>query len=271
MYFYTLGERYRDYVPHAWCFAYFCLTDYLPTIFHTASVWLTVALAAHRYVYVCHPGLAKRLCTMTNVLRLIAIIYFVAVVSQLWRFFEYQYIPVDVLSEPGLQGEMTIAENGEFGDVGEADGGGEQGEVSQLVVNFTTSSTIVDDPACYYVLSPGVSRHESVLFNTYYWFRVVCVHIVPCTSLVVLNSALVGAIRTAQHCRSELLHRRSHRARTTSDGGGTRLLNPADCNNQQQASTSGATESTRRPQGGSIRARTRRLPHLFLAPAMIVV
>lgn len=43
----------------------------------------------------------------------------------------------------------------------------EQSEVMQWVVNFTSSSTLVDNPACFYVLSPGVRRHESVLFNTY--------------------------------------------------------------------------------------------------------
>lgn len=45
--FYTLG-RHVDYVPYSWCFAYNCLNDYLPTIFHTASIWLTVGLAVHR-------------------------------------------------------------------------------------------------------------------------------------------------------------------------------------------------------------------------------
>jgi len=29
------------------------LLDFLPTIFHTASIWLTVALAVQRYVAVC--------------------------------------------------------------------------------------------------------------------------------------------------------------------------------------------------------------------------
>jgi len=29
LHFYTLGDRYREYVPHSWCFAYFCLTDYV--------------------------------------------------------------------------------------------------------------------------------------------------------------------------------------------------------------------------------------------------
>jgi len=49
VYFYTL-ERASEYVPYAWCFVYNCLYDYLPTICHTASVWLTVGLAVHRYV-----------------------------------------------------------------------------------------------------------------------------------------------------------------------------------------------------------------------------
>lgn len=49
IYFYTL-QRAADYVPYSWCFAYHCLAEYLPTIFHTASIWLTVGLAVHRCV-----------------------------------------------------------------------------------------------------------------------------------------------------------------------------------------------------------------------------
>jgi len=53
VYFYVLGG-YRDWVPAAWCFAYDCLTDYLPTIFHTIrSIHLIVSielrLVADRY------------------------------------------------------------------------------------------------------------------------------------------------------------------------------------------------------------------------------
>lgn len=54
VYFYTLAG-YRDWVPHRWCVVYSALTDHLPTVFHTASIWLTVALALHRYVCVCKP------------------------------------------------------------------------------------------------------------------------------------------------------------------------------------------------------------------------
>jgi len=48
VHFYTAG-RYRDWVPYNWCVTYSALTDHLPTACHTASIWLTVTLAFHRY------------------------------------------------------------------------------------------------------------------------------------------------------------------------------------------------------------------------------
>jgi len=67
VYFYTVGRRYLDWVPYSWCFAYFCLTDYLPTAFHTASIWLTTSLAVQRYACVCcsvESKIRRRLCSM---------------------------------------------------------------------------------------------------------------------------------------------------------------------------------------------------------------
>ena len=54
VYFYTLGG-YRDWVPYPWCCFYKALTEFVPTAFHTASIWVTVTLAIHRYICVCHP------------------------------------------------------------------------------------------------------------------------------------------------------------------------------------------------------------------------
>ena len=34
-------------------------TDFLPTIFHTATIWLTVALAAQRYLAVCRGAVGR--------------------------------------------------------------------------------------------------------------------------------------------------------------------------------------------------------------------
>jgi len=56
IWFFAVGAK-DEYVPYSWCYAYFCLTDYLPTVFHTTSIWLTVLLAAQRYVCVCRGDL----------------------------------------------------------------------------------------------------------------------------------------------------------------------------------------------------------------------
>ena len=74
VYLFWLGA-YRDWLPHSWCFVYFCLTEHLPTVFHTISVWLTVGLATQRYNYVCRPVSVRQLCTTRSVVRLVVVIY----------------------------------------------------------------------------------------------------------------------------------------------------------------------------------------------------
>jgi 7 transmembrane receptor (rhodopsin family) len=65
---YTL-RGYSDPLGYWWCRMYYWMTDYLPTVFHTASVWLTVALATERYLQVCHRLVAKNICTIRNTIR----------------------------------------------------------------------------------------------------------------------------------------------------------------------------------------------------------
>ena len=49
IYFFSMGY-YQDFVPYSWCFPYKLLYENIPTIFHTASIWLTVGLAVQRYI-----------------------------------------------------------------------------------------------------------------------------------------------------------------------------------------------------------------------------
>ena len=97
VYFYTLGG-YRDYIPYSWCFAYNSLTEFVPSTFHTASIWLTTTLAVQRYIYVCRALTARRLCTVPNFVRVIVAIFAAAVLSQVCRFFESSYTEVVVQS-----------------------------------------------------------------------------------------------------------------------------------------------------------------------------
>jgi len=108
VYLFWLGA-YRDWLPHSWCFVYFCLTEHLPTVFHTASIWLTVGLAAQRYNFVCIPVSSRRLCrtvsvvrlvieVTVSVVRLVIVIFVVATCSQVCRFVESSFVPVVVTS-----------------------------------------------------------------------------------------------------------------------------------------------------------------------------
>lgn len=64
--FYTSG-RYGDWVPYNWCVTYSALTDHLPTACHTASIWLTVALAFHRSPSVIHSPQSTDFLSRANI------------------------------------------------------------------------------------------------------------------------------------------------------------------------------------------------------------
>lgn len=64
LYLYTFGNHHKPLRPLSACYAYNYMNEVLPPLFHTASIWLTLALAIQRYIYVCHPPLARTWCTM---------------------------------------------------------------------------------------------------------------------------------------------------------------------------------------------------------------
>lgn len=171
LYFYTAGN-YRDYVPYAWCYAWEALTVNLPTVCHTASIWLTVALAGQRYICVCHSHRAKVVCTIPNTVKAIVVIYVAAFFSQASRFFEYKYLAVEVES---------IVDEG---------------------VAFT---------GCFQRLIPFMLHNYNLYFSVYWWLRVIFIHLIPCASLVVLNTLLYHAMRLA-HARRQLLLRQNRKS-----------------------------------------------------------
>lgn len=58
-YTYTLGYSENFLYPPTLCYSHQLMTDVIPIYFHTASIWLALLLASQRYIYVCHPALAK--------------------------------------------------------------------------------------------------------------------------------------------------------------------------------------------------------------------
>jgi len=81
-------------VPHRWCFFYFSSIDFLPTVFHTASIWLTVCLAVQRYICVSRfqPTAASTGGRQTGIALMTVVVYVVAALSQICRFFEFRLV-----------------------------------------------------------------------------------------------------------------------------------------------------------------------------------
>ena len=183
--FYTSG-LYMDWLPYEWCFAYNCLIEYLPTVFHTASIWLTVCLAVQRYIYIRHNLTAKRLCTVKNTIRTVVGVYIFSFASQSSRFAELQFYPIELNSRV---------------------------DPTRLVVG------------CFDRHASFVSTHLELYYNLYYMFRIVVIHLVPCTSLVVLNAILVLAMQAARRRRRQLLmQNRRTESRKLEESASTTLM-----------------------------------------------
>lgn len=94
------------------------------------------------------------------------IIYVAATASHICRFFENDYIRVSVPS--AIDGRHLVT-------------------------------------TCCVQRAPFIDNWIDTYFNIYYWFRIVFIHLVPCTSLVALNAVLIYVMRTAQARRRQLL------------------------------------------------------------------
>ena len=70
-------------------FAFEAMLENCPQIFHTASIWLTLALALQRWIYVCRANTARDWCSMKNTKIGIAIIFILAFLHQVPRLVIY--------------------------------------------------------------------------------------------------------------------------------------------------------------------------------------
>lgn len=93
LYYYTF-DNYKEPMSCRAVVIYKYTADMIPTICHTASIWLTVALAVQRYVTVCLGLRGKKWFTIRSTLKLILIITLASVLVHLTTFFEYKNVPV---------------------------------------------------------------------------------------------------------------------------------------------------------------------------------
>ncbi|KAH1003619.1 hypothetical protein HUJ04_003509 [Dendroctonus ponderosae] len=165
IYMYTFGNHYKPLAPVPLCYTWNVMHEFLPNLFHTASIWLTLILAVQRYIYVCHAPLARRFCTMPNVYKCIGYILFASALHQSPRMIDSDYSLIQ------------ITWNNKLVDVCRK-------KSADWVENYITIDV-------YYIC--------------YYVFRLVFVHLVPCIALVTLNLLLFRTLKQAQKRRDILL------------------------------------------------------------------
>ncbi|CAG9864703.1 unnamed protein product [Phyllotreta striolata] len=165
IYMYTLGNHYKPLWPTSLCYAWNLMHEIIPCVFHTSSIWLTLGLAIQRYIYVCHAPLARKFCTLPNVYKSISGVLFMAALHQVLRLFDTEYATIDILW------------------------------------NNTTTSVCIRRRAEWI----NEYINEDGYFITYFLFRILFVHLLPCVSLVILNLLLFRALRQAQQRRDILL------------------------------------------------------------------
>ena len=95
-----------------WCHVFEPLMRTLPTIFHTASVWLNVSLAVHRYCRLLQNKYANIYIRSSFMVKTIICIFISATLFHLHRFFLAEIIPIKAraLIQPTGNGSTIIVQ-----------------------------------------------------------------------------------------------------------------------------------------------------------------
>ncbi|CAA93674.3 G-protein coupled receptors family 1 profile domain-containing protein [Caenorhabditis elegans] len=178
-YYYTLSGYKNDLqtgLPSFWCDMIPYMAAFLPSIFHTMAIWLTVYLAIQRYIYICVPSLVRKFCTIHRSKQVIFFIISVATIM---------YTP-----------DLMAFHN-----------------KSHDVFDSKRNRTM---KLCYrhrapFMLKLGDDIYYKVMFTT----QTVAVHLIPSVLLVIFTWKLVGAIRVADRRHANLLSKYSTTTRST--------------------------------------------------------
>jgi len=108
IYLYTLGHHEDAEWSTLTCFLYDLLSVTVPQMFHTASNWLTLALAVQRYIYVCHAAVAKQWCTLARSRLFVFLVLGFAVTYMLPRVLDRNYAVIQDPNNPGTEREVCL-------------------------------------------------------------------------------------------------------------------------------------------------------------------
>lgn len=168
IYFHTIGISANTHIPFHWCYVQKFCSGILPTVFHTVSVWLTLSLAIHRYIYLCHSLQAKTVCTISRMARVCVATTILGFILHSPRLYDSSFVSVTVRSNlVGQSEELT--------------------------------------ETCVEVLQDWAEENKAIYFPIYYWIRLVTVHLVPTVGLLLLNGILIAVIRSTNRRRRRLI------------------------------------------------------------------
>lgn len=88
----------------------------LACTFQVISIWLTLAFTVDRYIMICHPFKAKRLCRISRARRVIAFLYLAGFAFNFPKFFEYKTEDISIYHPlQGVNVTISVLDLTDFG------------------------------------------------------------------------------------------------------------------------------------------------------------
>jgi len=108
IFLYSLGHHEDNSWTGLSCYLYDLLCITVPQAFHTASNWLTLALAVQRYIYVCHAPMAKQWCTVSRSWMFVSFIILGALTQMMPRVLDRNYEVTTAVGAAGVEKEVCL-------------------------------------------------------------------------------------------------------------------------------------------------------------------
>ena len=186
-----------DYIPFEYCQVWGYLTKYLPTITHNASVWLTLVLAAQRYLIISKPFYARRFCVQRTSVSAIILVYVLAILSNLCRFIDTEYVPVTIVStevQPTRGYSVGAEKSSVINDYGMT--------VAETARICNESSKHIE--TCRAVYTDTFEKFGIWYEFFYYWFVILFVKFIPCLCLIILDTLMLRSLRNSEVFRQSV-------------------------------------------------------------------
>lgn len=114
VFLYSLGSHEDASWSAGGCYLYDLLCITVPQMFHTASNWLTLALAVQRYIYVCHAPVAKQWCTVSRSWLFVTLILLGAMTTMMPRLLDRNYSVTTSETMLGVEKEVCLVHFSEW-------------------------------------------------------------------------------------------------------------------------------------------------------------